>query len=54
MLDNTELVGAAIDAYGASAVAEFFINVGTSIAALYEETPMDANAVTAIQEGTSE
>lgn len=36
MLANSELIEAAIDTYGPSAVAEFFITTGTSMAALYD------------------
>lgn len=52
MLDNGELIDAAIEAYGASGVAEFFINVGTGIAAAYETTTQDPDEVRAIQEET--
>lgn len=35
MITNADVIDTAIDAYGASAVAEFFTNVGTSIAVMY-------------------
>jgi hypothetical protein len=43
MLDNSELVGNAIEVYGASAVSEFFVNVGTSMAALFETADLDGD-----------
>lgn len=54
MIDNGDTIDAAIEAYGPSSVAEFFVNVGTGIAQLYQETTADPEAVTAIQEGTQE
>lgn len=35
MIDNAAIIDEAIEKYGASAVAEFFTNVGTSIAVMY-------------------
>jgi hypothetical protein len=43
MLDNGEIIGNAIEEYGPSAVAEFFVNVGTSMAALYESAEVDGD-----------
>lgn len=36
MIDNAQIIENAIETYGPSVVAEFFINVGTSMAAAYE------------------
>jgi hypothetical protein len=54
MIDNGDIIDAAIEAYGPSGVAEFFVNVGTGIAQAYSATTADPDAVTAIQEGTDE
>lgn len=43
MLDNSDVIGDAIENFGPSAVSEFFVNVGTSIAALYEEAEVDGS-----------
>lgn len=53
MIDNGDLVEAAIEAGGASAVAEFFVNVGTGIAMLYNTTAADPESVDEIQEGAN-
>lgn len=52
MIDNGEMIEATIEAEGASAVAEFFVNVGTGIAMLYETTKVDPDGVASIPEGT--
>lgn len=52
MIDNADLIDAAIEAYGPSGVAEFFVNVGTGIAMAYKETTADPETVAAIPEGT--
>lgn len=36
MIDNADTIDKAVETYGPSAVAEFFVNVGTGIAAAYE------------------
>lgn len=36
MIDHANVIDEAIENYGASAVAEFFVNVGTGIAAAYD------------------
>lgn len=35
LIDNAPIIDEALDKYGPSAVAEFFTNVGTSIAVMY-------------------
>lgn len=52
MLENSELIGDAIETYGAEAVSAFFVNVGTSMAALYEVTEIDGEKeIPVINEG---
>jgi hypothetical protein len=52
MIDNGSVIESAIEEYGPSAVAEFFVNVGTSMAALYETADVDGDKeIPVINEG---
>lgn len=54
MIDNSDLIDAAIEAYGPSGVAEFFVNVGTGIAQAYAATDANPDAVASIEIGEGE
>lgn len=54
MTDNGEIIETAIEEHGASAVAEFFVNVGTGIAMVYDITNAAPDNVSPIQEENEE
>lgn len=54
MTENGDTIERAIEEHGASAVAEFFVNVGTGIAMLYDITNAAPDNVSQIQEETQE
>lgn len=54
MVDNGEIIQQAIDEMGPSAVAEFFINAGTGIAAAFDVTDLNPTGVVSFSEESAE
>lgn len=51
MIDNADMIQEVIDTVGVSAVAEFFINTGTAIAAMYQLSDMPQGDIASIDAG---
>lgn len=51
MIANGEMIELVIEKFGPSAVSEFFINVGTGIAAMYETSDIPQGDIASIDAG---